>query len=71
MMDRMFERFMKSRVGVLPTCKHYAELVDMAVVKLGITKEEARKRYGHYTYAEWAKLLEYEEVGIGEGPDMG
>ena len=55
----MFERFMKQKVGVLPTCEHYGELLGLAVARLGISREEARKRYGRYTYAEWADLLGY------------
>lgn len=59
MISRMFEMFMKQKVGVLPTCEHYGELLGLAVARLGISREEARERYGRYTYAEWADLLGY------------
>lgn len=63
-MNLLLERFLKSKVKVMPTCAHYAELLDLAVAKLGITKDEARKKYGQFTYAEWAKLLKIEESEV-------
>ena len=44
----------------LPTVMQYSQLLDMAHNKLGISKEEARKRYGLYTIGQWKNLL-----GIG------
>lgn len=57
-MNKSLERFLNCKVRVLPTTGHYAELLSLACTKFGIEREEARKRYGLYTYAEWKELLE-------------
>lgn len=57
-MNKLLERFLKAKVKVMPTCMHYVELLGLAMTKLGITESEARKKYGQFTYAEWAELLE-------------
>ena len=63
-MNKLLERFLKAKVNVMPTCMHYGELLSLAVTKLGITESEARKKYGQFTYAEWAKLLKIEESEV-------
>lgn len=40
-----------------PTCFEYAHFLDLAVSKFKITIDEARERYGLYTYGEWIKML--------------
>jgi len=43
---------------LLPTCKHYAELLDVAHEKTGISFDKLREHGGQFTYAQWAKFLE-------------
>ena len=50
-------KFLEAKIDKWPLCMHYAELLQMAVQKFSITKEEARKRYGLKTYKEWYDLL--------------
>lgn len=56
-MSQSLESMIRQRVGLLPLCGHYSELLGVAVRKLAITENEARKRYGRFTYAEWAGVL--------------
>lgn len=49
--------FLKQGIDKWPLCGHYSELLQMAIDKFSITKEEARKRYGRLTYKEWNVLL--------------
>ena len=46
---------------LLPTVMEYSRYLDIAQNKFGISREEARKRYGLYSIGEWNKLL-----GIGK-----
>lgn len=48
---------LESRDTCRPIFDHYCQLLDFAVEQLGISKEEARERYGHYTYAQWADVV--------------
>lgn len=41
----------------LPPCLLYGRLLELAVSKLRITKDEARNRYGLYTIKQWETLL--------------
>lgn len=45
---------------LLPTVSEYSRYLDIAQNKFGISREQARKRYGQYTIGQWKKLL-----GIG------
>lgn len=63
-MNKLLERFLKAKVNVMPTCAHYGELLGLAMTKLGITENEARKKYGQFTYAEWAELFKIEESEV-------
>ena len=46
---------------MLPTVVEYSKLLDIAQNKFGISREQARKKYGLYTVGQWKKLL-----GIGK-----
>lgn len=41
----------------LPTCKHYGEFLAQAVQKINISINEARAKYGQFTYKQWYNLL--------------
>ena len=41
----------------LPTVSDYSRLLDIAQNKFGISREQARKKYGLYTIGQWKKLL--------------
>ena len=42
---------------VLPTCKHYADLLDLLHIRTGMDYETMRDKYGLYTYKQWFELL--------------
>ena len=42
---------------ILPTCYDYKKFLNEAVLKFDISINEARKKYGLYTYGQWQKLL--------------
>ena len=42
---------------LLPTCAHYAELLDVAHEKTGISYDKLREHGDDFTYAQWAKFL--------------
>ena len=46
---------------LLPTSLEYSRFLDIAQNKFGISREQARKKYGLYTIGQWNKLL-----GIGK-----
>ena len=48
---------LKERLDLLPTCKHYRELLDTAHAKTGIFYSTLRSAMGLYTYAQWATFL--------------
>ena len=41
----------------LPTCIDYACFLKQANLKLNISIENARNKYGKYSYKQWNKLL--------------
>ena len=43
--------------NTIPTCLDYSNFLNQAVLKLKISKSEARRKYGRYTYEQWQKLL--------------
>jgi len=42
---------------ILPTCEDYKRYLDEAVKQLKISREEARSKYGKFTYKQWKQLL--------------
>ena len=49
--------FLRAGIDKLPLCAHYAELLQRAMQKFSISRDEARKRYGLMTYKEWNAVL--------------
>lgn len=45
-----------------PSCVHYSKLLDWAQNWLGITHEQARRKFGLYTYIDWGKLIKNREI---------
>lgn len=43
--------------NLIPTCQDYSRLLMRAVDKFKITIEEARDRYGLFTYGQWQEVL--------------
>jgi hypothetical protein len=41
----------------LPTCQDYANFLQLAVMKFKISTEQARKKYGLFTYEQWKEVL--------------
>ena len=56
MLDRVFAQYRQHQES-LPPCELYARFLQIAEEKLGITKDNARDKYGNYTVREWEKLL--------------
>lgn len=56
MLDKVFENYNQQQSS-LPPCHLYGRFLEIAEEKLGITKEDARNKYGLYTVAEWETLL--------------
>jgi len=52
---------MKETTDKLPTCLDYSVYLNRASTKLGISVDEARDRYGRYTYNQWEQLLQATE----------
>lgn len=42
---------------LLPTCAHYAEFLQAAHERTGISYDKLREHGGLFTYAQWAKFL--------------
>lgn len=42
----------------IPTVFDYANFLSIVCERFNITLNEARRRYGLYTYEQWNKLLE-------------
>ena len=56
MLDKTFEHY-RQHQDSLPTCHLYGRYLEIAEEKLGITKDEARTKYGQYTVKEWETIL--------------
>lgn len=56
MLDKTFEHY-RQHQDSLPACHLYGRYLEIAEGKLGITKDEARTKYGQYTVKEWETLL--------------
>ena len=44
-------------LNVLPNCEDYRILLHKSVEKFNISFENARMKYGSYTYQQWENLL--------------
>lgn len=47
----------ESRKDLLPTISDYSFFLDEVEKKMKISRDEARNKYGKYTYSQWKKLL--------------
>ena len=56
MLDKTFDFYHQHQASI-PTCILYSRFLELAEEKFGITKDEARDKYGKYTVAEWEKLI--------------
>jgi hypothetical protein len=60
MLHDTFETYYKQQAAkkdLLPTCNEYNYFLDKAEEKLKISKDEARDKYGLFTYGQWKELL--------------
>lgn len=48
---------LNKNLNIWPTIADYRELLKIACARFDISENEARKRFGLYTYAEWMNLL--------------
>lgn len=58
--DAIWDAYEKDREAtkdLLPTCSHYSHYLSKAVEKFKISIDEARSKYGQYTYGQWRDLL--------------
>lgn len=56
-MKSTLKKLLKARCNKLPLCEHYRLLLAWSVRITG-SIEESRKRFGMYTYGQWAELIE-------------
>ena len=56
MLDVTFKHYNQHQ-DKLPSCHLYKRFLEITEEKLGITKDQARDKYGLYSVAEWEKLL--------------
>lgn len=47
-----------ARLGLLPTCADYRELLDLSHARTGVNYDTLRDVTGSYTYAQWAQFLD-------------
>jgi hypothetical protein len=60
MLNDTFETYRKqqeAKKDLLPTCQEYSFFLDKAVEKLKITIDEARSKFGLFTYGQWKETL--------------
>lgn len=60
MLNDTFEIYKKqqeAKKDLLPTCTEYAYFLQKAVEKLNVTIDEARSKYGLFTYGQWKEML--------------
>ena len=60
MMGGVFDKYhqiKRDRKDILPTCTDYGFFLDKAQERLKISRDEARKKYGQFTYGQWKELL--------------
>jgi hypothetical protein len=51
-------RIYPGRPGLSPTCSDYSKYLDRAEKRFHISRDEARERYGYFTYHQWEVLLD-------------
>lgn len=56
MLETTFDHYNKQQ-NAIPTEHLYGRFLEIAVEKLGITEQQARNAYGHYTVQQWESLL--------------
>ncbi len=56
-MNENYLETMRTHGDLLPTCAIYSELLSIAETTFGITRNQARERYGKFTNNQWLKLL--------------
>ena len=57
-MTRHLTACLDARLGLLPTCADYRELLDLSHAKTGVNYDTLRDVTGSYTYAQWAQFLD-------------
>lgn len=60
-MDAIFDKYHAieaSKADYLPTVTEYSHFLDEAVKRLKISRDEARSKYGQFTYKQWKELLQ-------------
>lgn len=60
MLHDTFETYRKqqeAKKDILPTCTEYSYFLDQAEIRLKISRDDARSKYGQYTYGQWKELL--------------
>jgi len=57
--NEAFKRDIRLWAGsdTLPTCSDYKRYLDEAEKQLKISRQEARNKYGQFTYGQWKELL--------------
>lgn len=60
----------KSDDNVMPSATEYGKYLDTITSKTGISREDARKKYGQYTTAQWNDLLSHKEYKKDTAPKM-
>lgn len=61
MLNDTFETYRKQQLAkkdLLPTVTEYSHFLDKATEKLNISRDEARSKYGQFTYGQWKELLQ-------------
>lgn len=59
-MDDIFNTYNRqeeAKKDLLPTCTDYDYFLSQAEIRLKITRQEARSKYGQFTYGQWKELL--------------
>ena len=60
MLHDTFENYYKQQAAkkdILPTCTEYSYFLEQAEIRLKISRDEARNKYGLFTYGQWKELL--------------
>lgn len=60
MFDDVFETYRQqehARQHLIPSCSDYTYFLNESIKRLEISIEDARNKYGLYTYGQWKELL--------------
>ena len=57
---------MTNNLNNLPTVQGYADCLQQACSKYGISTDEARERYGQFTVGQWEELLNRKTLFLGK-----